>query len=300
MKLKQFIPSFARGAESGFTVSEMLVASTLGLLVLSITLSTSVSLKRLFKKDLVRTRVNQQLRGSFDTIGATMREMGENLPGSFPALEIIDGTSGAPDELRIRRGLDDSTLKVCTKLTRNNSDTEIEFAKNTTTAGCSYADNTTNYNIWNTERLAMGGSFRAYVYNFKQKAGQWIDYQSETDTGVEYKIDFPSTTWERNYTKNNGSVYMLEEWRLYIQGDVLQLELDGDTSIPLSIMYDISDFQVTAKMQDGTTQSSFESSDTWVDLASVEIMLESTGSANGETLTRSMTVEYFPRNILSN
>jgi len=84
---------------------ELLVASFLGLIILALGAQSTLSLRRLYLHDIVRTRVNQDLRGSLDMIGVNIRQAGENFTMSFPAIQIVNGTGGAGDQLILRRNL---------------------------------------------------------------------------------------------------------------------------------------------------------------------------------------------------
>ena len=78
----KFRPSI-RNCDSGFTVLEMLVASSIGLLVLTLLLSSTLASKNLFRADVVRTRINQDLRSALDIVGSQVRVAGENFVVSF-------------------------------------------------------------------------------------------------------------------------------------------------------------------------------------------------------------------------
>src|SRR5690606_6020349 len=70
-------------SDKGFTLVELLVTSFLGLIMLALTLSATTSNRRLYKYDLVRTRINQNMRSALDIMGIDVRQAGENLFSTF-------------------------------------------------------------------------------------------------------------------------------------------------------------------------------------------------------------------------
>jgi len=107
-------------------------------------------------------------------------------------------------------------------------------------------------------------------------------------------------TWEHTYNTGSSAIYILEEWLFRLNGDVLQLIIDGDDENALNVAFGLTDFQVTARMQDDTTLDSLGAADNWTSLKSLEVTLAGEDSFAGETIEASLTSEFFPRNILSN
>lgn len=289
---KQFLQS----SDSGFTIVELLVASTLGLGVMGLVLASTLSNRNVFKYDMVRTQMNQDLRGTMDILGMNIREAGENLPPTFPAVLIVDGASGTPDELVLRRNLMDEVLKVCQPITTG---TNVYFASGGA-SGCSYGGNTSNYTAWQNYRNAQGGTAEVYVYNSSTRLGEWFSYDGEIDSGTEYIATASDGTWVNTYDAVASAVYVLEEWRFLLNGDVLQLVIDGDTANPVNVAFGIDDFQITAKLQGAVTQTSFTETDGWIEIESLDVHLEATDSFRGDPVSVSLDGEFFPRNVLSN
>ena len=75
-------------SDSGFSIAEFIVTSTLGLIILGICLSTFSTSRALVRYDMDRTSLNQNLRGALDILGMNVRLAGENLPGFFPAIVV--------------------------------------------------------------------------------------------------------------------------------------------------------------------------------------------------------------------
>ena len=158
LKLRRYTPSCDRG----FTLVELLVANLLGVIVVGMTISVVLQNRDLYQHDITRTRLNQNLRSALDVIGINAREAGENLPAGFPAVEVIDGP---PDELILRRNLIDEVLKLCQPITAGSGPGPAYFSAVGSEPGCSYADQTANYDAWRQERLDRGGVVSAYIYD---------------------------------------------------------------------------------------------------------------------------------------
>src|SRR5262245_33903747 len=95
----------------------LLVASTIA----GATLTIALSSRGLFETDQHRTTVNQNLRAGMDLVGVDVRQSGERMPFDFPAVEIVNGASGAPDTLNLRRNLLDYVLPVCKDINSTSS-----------------------------------------------------------------------------------------------------------------------------------------------------------------------------------
>jgi type IV pilus assembly protein PilW len=300
IRFKQYLLN----SDSGFTVAELLVSSLIGLMIAGMTLSVSLSNRGLFQFDLARTKLNQNLRSSLDVIGLNIRQAGENLPLTFPAVEIVNGADGAADELVLRRNLLDEILKVCQPVNAGSSD-DIFFAIPGTTAGCVYSDQLQNQTAWQTYRLDNGGSVRAYVYDPSTGDGEFFDYDSETDTGTSRLVSRGSGSWENDYSVGTSAVYLIEEWRFRVDAvnysdPMLQLIINGDENNPQNVIYGITNFQVTATMEDDSELEEFGSGSQWVDLKELSISITGEETSKGEVISRTVRGQFFPRNVLSN
>lgn len=296
MRPRRFIPV----CNKGFTLIELLVAGMIGLVLMGLAFASLMAQRELLYYDFIRTRVNQNLRGAFDILGANIREAGENLPGSFPAVEIIDGGEG-PDELILRRNLLDEVLKVCQNIAGGSGD-RVYFATAGELEGCSYGDNLQSYNTWRTHRLTKGGSVRAYIHDTGLNEGEFLDYNNEANTGTELYVT-RTGTWSRDYTVGSSAVYMIEEWHFRVgglDGDLLELIENGLVDNPMNVVADIQDFELRAYMQDGSIKDSLTNLDDWTTLRGVEVKLVGRGSFNNRAINPELTAKFFPRNVLSN
>lgn len=286
--------------DKGFTLMELMVSTTIGLIVMALGVETTRTMRHLYLHDIVRTRIHQDVRTALDLIGVNIRQAGENLTSAFPAIQITDGGTGS-DEIVLRRNLIDEVLNVCTTLAIGSSTPQVYFATAGTTSGCIYSGNTQNYSAWRTERLNdSDGQLSAYAFNISTKAGEFFTYTSETDSGTTYNIVRGGGQWQNTYTAGGAAVYLLEEWRFRVNGDVLELIINGDTSSPLNVAYGLTSMRITVHMQDGTSRSSFGTSDDWTDIESIEVQLDANSNFAGQTLNTSLVSKFFPRNILSN
>ena len=314
MKLKQFLQNFGNSAyrthdnpqcasESGFTLVELLVATSIGLIITAMTISVTLSNRGIFDYDLARTQLNQNLRSAMDILGIEIRQGGENLPSTFPAVVITNGSNGAADELQLRRNLIDEVLKLCQPITAGTT-SGIYFADSSTTAGCSYSGNTQNYNSWRNYRTSHDGNVPAYIYDPSTQKGEFFSYNNESDTGSSYIVLRGAGSWSNNYTVGNTAAYILEEWHFNLLPDaetgenILQIVENSETDA-LNVVYGIADFQVTATLNDNTVSNSFAVGSDWSTLKYLTVSLSGTDTSRGRQISKTVTSQFFPRNILS-
>ena len=289
----------------GFTVLELLVTSALGLLILALAINATLTNRSTLGKDQIRVQLGQNLRGAMDIIGTDLRVGGENLSSGFPALEVSAGSGTTPDTLYVRRNLLDETLPVCVAITAGSATATIVVANSSTAAGCVYASRTHDFNSWKSYRTAKGGTVNAYIFDTVTKKGEFFKYTGESDSGSVYSLTRQSGTWTNSYSYTSGSspsswLYILEEWQYRVENALLQVVQNRDTANALNVMFGVTNFQVLMLMQDGTTMTSFASTDSWPDIKEVQVDLTATDRYRNDTLTATLTGKYFPRNILSN
>ena len=295
-----------RSCASGFTLVELLVATTVAGVLIGTALTVSLSSRDLMTTDEERTRLNQSLRGSLDLLGIDIRQTGERLPVDFPALEIVNGEDGGPDSLILRRNLLDEVLPLCGTLVEGVVDVEVAAAQGGADPepGCAPVpdddgdDFPDNIGTWRNFRLSQGGQTPVYLFNPTTLEGEWFFYDDDGATNflLHKSNDDP---WEATYEVDEQvRVYMLEERVYGLAGDSLQFTLSG-TAAPLNLSGNLVDFQVRAVMADGTTRESFDINDEWTDLSAIEVTV--VGQTDGEDpMRRELTARFFPRNILSN
>ncbi len=295
------------------TLMELMVASGLGMLIIAMTLTTTIANRDAYGYDIARTRLNQNLRSAFDVINTEVRQAGERLPATFPAIAIVNGASGAPDQLILRRNLLDEVLTVCRTIVPATSGPNIYTNKTGTGVppACIYGAQTTSFNAWHNYRLAKGGASQvvdAYIFDVTTKAGQFFKYDADASTAspASQYVRSQSGSWSNTYSENASAVYMLSEWKFQLstvvgQTDLLQLVENENTSEVKNIVYGVQNIQFRALMQDGTTQTTFGStSDDWTQLQAIEVTITGTDSFRGREISSTLTTQLFPRNVLSN
>lgn len=279
---------------------------TIVFVVTGAVLSLALSSRGLYETDQARTRLNQNLRSSMEFLVTDLRQAGQRLGDDFPALEIVDGSSGAPDQLIVRRNLIDTVLRVCQDVAQGTSLTDVYIADTggTPPPGCAPVPDDDsdgwpeNLQAWRDHRQAAGAA-RAYLYNPVSKDGEFFDYVAEdkdnyyveSDIGVVWQFDYPVSDQCR--------IYLLEERRYELTNGILQVILDADTSAPLRLVDDLDDFQLVALFQDGSQQTTLDATDVWSELRAVRVSLEGEVAIDGNVIERAWSSEIMPRNVLS-
>ena len=290
-----------RIAEHGYTLVEMLAASFLGMIILSLSLGVITTQRNTYKYDITRTKVNQNLRSALDIIAMNVRQAGEAFPDFFPAIILANG---ATDELTIRRNLyENGILNVCQTLTAGTSNASVIFS---TTASvlpaCAYNIGLAPYRAtWDAHRVAEGGSARAYVYNRSTRLGEFFTYTGSGDTGARMTISKSAATWVNSYPGdgNSAAMYIIEQYRLRVLGGVLQIVRNEDLVNVLNVVDSISNFQTNIVLRDGTIKTTFGAADYWPDIQYLEIALTGRDTFGKRVIDNTVTARLFPRNILS-
>jgi hypothetical protein len=94
-------------------------------------------------------------------------------------------------------------------------------------------------------------------------------------------------------------IYILEERRYSLNGDMLQIVVNDEAGSPLKLVNGLADFQAVAVFQDFTQQNSLGPADIWSDLRSIQIELRGSVAGGDGTIERTWSNEIMPRNILS-
>lgn len=278
---------------------------SLGMLLTGMIMSSTILHNRTFRKDLVRTRIEQNLRGAFEIIGAQIRQAGERLPAAFPAIELVNNGSGGSDVLTLRRSLLDP-LTVCQNITTGSGVLNVYL--NNTTAGAPPACVTTGQSsvlaTYTSYRSEYGGPVPAFIWNLTGKVGEHFFYNAETNSGNNVWLTRSSGLWANAYPNLGAMVFVLDEWtfqRSVTAGetDIIEIVQNGDTSNKQKLVFGITDFQVVLNMKDGTTKTSFTQTEDWTQIKSIAVTLTGQDTYRNSTITRSLSAEFFPRNILS-
>ncbi len=286
--------------QHAFTIIELLVCSFISLLITGLLLQTVLANQKLYKLDIVRTSMEQNLKTAMEIIGATVREAGENLPPTFPSVELIQDKNGF-SEIIVRRNLLDEILKVCEPIVAGNLTNNIFFAIAGTISGCIYNDNTYNYNAWKQYREDQNGNVFPYIYDPDTSVGEFFSYKSETDGGSSYALVTNNKIFSNSYQVGSSAIYMVEEWRFFIKDGFLVLVENGQVE-EKKIINNVSQFKISIDMNDETTKDSFlpENNDMWIDIDSIDIKLAVKDKFLDKSFEKTLEGNFYPRNILSN
>lgn len=253
-----------------------------------------------YLEDLSRIRVTQNLRAAMDIISMNVRQAGEEMDPIFPAVEVNSGVGTLPDTLVLRRSPDPTTLRVCDDI--SSTDSRIYVSEGGSgDAECLPVNVATNLSRLSNLRTSGGGSIRIYVYDRVAKIGQFVDYTGEASAaGDDYLMVSGLTA---DYSAGSSSVYIVEElaFQLNIIDDKLTMVRDGNIAVVEDVAYDIQDFQVSIELQDGTNITALNSSSiqTWKDIKLIKIDLSGQESWKKRVFDRTISGEFFPRNVLS-
>lgn len=297
---------YTRGCSRGFSLIELLLAMGITSVVLGAILAITLSSREILETDQNRTSLNQNLRGGMDLMGVDIRQAGERLPGDVPALELLNGASGAPDSIVIRRNMIDVVLPVCKEIKAgSNADSIFVAWKNGKIEGCEpVLDNNgdgwpDDLEAWREYRLANGGSVLAYIYNPTSSEGEFFVYDAE-DKSTFHIHKANGDPWNVDYhVDEQPRVYILEQREFRVANNRLQCVINGDTSQPLNLASDITDLQGRGFYLDGTILDAIGPGNPWADLQSVEVRLSGQRDFNQRSMQRSVISRFFPRNVLT-
>lgn len=292
--------------DSGMTLLELLVAATLTMIVLGMTIGTTIQTQQLFARDSGRVRLNQNLRTSLDLLGIEIRQAGERLPANFPAIEVIDGEDGASDELIVRRHLIDEVLTICTNIAAGHSSNTIYLSSTNPDAApaCVYGGQAVSLAAYAEHRSTNGGTVQLYIYNPDTKLGEYIDHVGEVDSSSTMGLSISSKTFANNYTAQTAAIYILRESHYRIspnpgEADILHLVQNNDEENAENVMFSIRRFDIRVELTDGTFASEFDASALWSTIQSIEISLGGEETVRDAVIDNTVRSRFYPRNVLS-
>lgn len=297
----------------GLTIIELLVAIVIATVVLGAALALTLSSRDLFRTDSSRTDVNQSLRGILEIIGSDIRTAGERLNSfgstghvSHPlaAVEVRNG-----NELILRRNMLNEILPLCADLSGSvasipitSSDASVHGHVPQCNPSNPAVDSDGNgvpdaLEEWREFRAENGPSVGAYIYSRVDDKSDYFLYTGDPSPdaiGV-------SATGLQSYTYSEKPVIILVETRrYYLNGDVLELEINGDSDNPLRLVNGVTEFQVAAVTGTGTSDDYVASGNNWSNLGGVDVAVTGTVTERGRAIERTLSSRYFPRNVLSN
>jgi len=307
-----------RKSTRGFTLIELLIALAVGMLILTASFTLVLSNKAVYNLDSARTKVNQNLRAGLDIISADIRQAGERLGGDFPAVEVILGVGLDSDTLVLRRNLIDDVLPVCSNVVGGS--TKIWVAQQPAPAlpsvNIDCLNSSTGLTNFRAQRLSSGGAIRAYIYDPVNFTGEFVRYTNDDASvgGVSKSMDVQpeSGVWQNTYlASNQPRMYIIEERRFFTdtakKDIVMKITGGPGTGEPLDqpMVTNIEDFQVSAYIVASPTPSlsggtGALSGGNWKKLAFVRLEVKGKSMQDSSrTLTRTLTDDALPRNVLS-
>ena len=284
------------------TILELLVSSFLGLLIVGMAFSTLMSSQRTVTGDINRTRLSQNLRSVMDFLAVDSRQAGEQLPGIFPAIALADGGGTNPDTLTFRRNIISESLTICSNI---NAGSNLGNINLTTNSGgrppvCVHGSQKVAYDSWNDYLAEKGGEFKAYIFNTSTRQGEFFTITGLSDAGSTMNLIASNKTFTNTYPRYTSVLYVIEEWQYSLSNDrELILVENQDNLAAKKIAFDITGFQVSIKLNDGSSLDTFDDTNRWGNISAIEISLEGESSSGKQIYKDSLNSKFFPRNILS-
>ncbi|WP_040417577.1 hypothetical protein [Desulfonatronospira thiodismutans] len=255
-----------------------------------------------------------------EMVGTDVRIAGERLeqrggPNIMP-IEIVKGENGDPDELILRRNLLDYTLPVCDTLNADNAEHNINVRQvgnnppwnNYPECQGHPGEVPHELEIWREYRDNQGGDVRIYIYDPIIKIGEFFIYDHDDSSDIQ--VHRKAGKWKNSYGNDVGNsgaseklpkLYVLEErrYRLNTENNILELVINGNDEEVKNIAGEIFDFRVQAVMIDGSTVDEISTTSHWRNLKAIKVTLESKSSVQDETVQRTISSRFFPRNVMS-
>lgn len=301
--LKAHISAFLQETnnEEGFTLTEVLVATGLTSIVMTAVIGHVLIIRQGYFEDIIRTRINSNLRSAMDIISMNIRQAGENLQTGFPAVVLENGTDPESDTLTLRRAIFSEVLTLCQSATAG--DTTLDVSEATVgTPDCTASNIVNVHQVFENYRASgEDQEVRAYVFNRISGVGEFVDYVGGGISGGEYYLDVSEL--QNDYPASTSYAYLIEEYRFARDEleDTLTLVIDGQTDEVQTVAFSVSEMQFTIELGDGTSTDTlnFASAYTWRDILQISVTLEGEEQRKDRLLSASLTSEYFPRNVLS-
>jgi type IV pilus assembly protein PilW len=296
-----------RSSSSGFTIIELLIGLVITLGVTTAGLALARSSLGLYQTDQGRVRLHQNLRAAHDSLTADIRQAGERLGPTFPAIEVVPGAvEGAPDELILRRNLLGVVMRVCEDISGTQSWINVGWEESLE-PGCIRLAGGENLAAWEAFRTSAGGEILAYVSDPVDDEGEFVRYVGEQALPLADMLWLePGTTFENEYSvAAQSQVFLIEQRRYRLEGGLLQVVVNEDAAAPLNLVDAIEDFQVRVFLQaDPPDEPPPPAQDTlggatWTDLRSIEVTVAGRVETRNHVFDRLWSTRVVPRNVMS-
>jgi type IV pilus assembly protein PilW len=213
----------------GFTLLELVVASSVALTILGVALGMLSEQRRWMLGDRTRAVSNDNLRLASDLIGQDIKQAGERLEADrfLPSISIEPGSTTQPSALVLQRKLLEQTLPVCQGINASTTTIDIAVMTGTVIDNCEYSyvapsggepsstltalQPTGNLRLWRTYRCTQDGlivannadpctattssaTAWAYIYDEVNQRGEFFQYDLEQQGSC---ASFSSQTCQR-------------------------------------------------------------------------------------------------------
>lgn len=295
-------------ARDGFTLTELLIAMAIGGIIMTALLQLVFSAQRLYQTDSARTAVNQNASVALTAMTNDLRQAGERLTRDFPALSV-DGPAGQ-ERVTMRRSVLDAVLPVC-KDVKGGTATDVVFVSKedkgkgksgTLPPNCKDSSAEVGFNEWIAYRKAQGGTVDAFIYDPVTGLGETFVYDAEDGSGQH--IHRGGGKWLNDYpVENKPRVYMMEQVSYQQSGTYLMRQVGSDDAIaylPGVTGFDVRPVTLNAAGAETTISGNFPAAPlTWKDLYRLDIVLTAQQRVGSQTVSRTYTSSFVPRNVFS-
>ncbi|MEM9092606.1 MAG: hypothetical protein AAGC93_28225 [Cyanobacteria bacterium P01_F01_bin.53] len=304
----------------GYTLLELIIASSLGLATIGLAGSAILTNRGLLLRDTARIEVNQNLRASVDIIGSDIRQAGENLIiRDFPIIQLNDNSLNSHDELIVRSSLLLNTFSVC-----QDADSENLLIGDTTAGGiadCPVAgrgldpadelpDSLFLWEEYRQEQEDIGEPTTAFIYDFDSLDGELFEIESifrtagtSGDDPAEFFVQSTSSSWSGTYESAGRLplIAIIDERRFFLdENGFLNTQVNG--GVDRILANEVTDFQVIITTQDGVEHTDFNTADgdSWADIRSIQVTIGASSEfAANRNISNTISSQFLPRNILS-
>ncbi len=285
--------------ESGFSLMEVLVASSLGALVIALVVANILTNHSVYFEDIKRTSINSNLRASMDIMSMNIRQAGENLSDNFPTIVIEDGGSDEDAVLTLRRSPLQEAITVCSTINIGGNKLTT-WTSSSSTPACLQANAFPLVQTVMSAYTSLNGEVEGYIYNSITKKGEFTTIQLDPD---EQFLKIKNVT--NQYDPLVSHLYLLEEMSFSMAPATKTLNLyrNGDYANPNTVAFDITKFNARIEYLNGTTDTDYDSTGSdpnWKNIDQIEITLGGEKQVKTRTIESSISAKFFPRNILSN
>lgn len=318
--------SSRRRDSAGFSLLEMLVALAVMGIIAALLVPLLLGARQSLQADQVRVGVNQQLRSASDLVGADIRTAGERFPSrsalQLQPIEIVKGSNDDPDEIILRRNLWEGTLPLCqNNLSGNSQNVTVAAPPNPNSSWNTYPECIQPYlqndfprNIAEVRELANeigeNGILRGYIWNPALNdgagAGEFFNFEVPppgTGQGQGQNRQLRRVgggSWQHTHLRDEfPRIYILEERRYRLNGEILELVINGDEDGALRAVAGITGMVAQYLLDDDSVVDVLPASMGWRNIRGVSVTFTSAEEQGREATDRTLASTFFPRNVLS-